>query len=202
MLIYEAQARRGLAVVSYAPVLGSGRPLKNGTGSEQHPRIAERNPRREVPVPFLQHAAGPEAAGDRPAATPEGQIHSIEPGMPLAEAIALHQWASLRRSSKRGGRSASRARSVHLEAHDPLADRLALEQLAQWCHQFSPIVGLEEAERPESLLLDIGKVSQRFGGERALARQLAARLPSAGFTPGWRWPIAWEPLGDWPITDD
>ncbi len=147
VLVYEAQARGGLAVVSYSPALG----------------------------------CGPKAAGDRPAITTRDQVHPIEPGMPLAEALALHQWASLRRSAKRGGMLSSRARSIHLEAYDPLADRLALVQLAQWCHQFSPTVGLEESARPESLLLDIGKVSERFGGERALAYQLARSLAQRRF---------------------
>jgi hypothetical protein len=35
---------------------------------------------------------------------------------------------------------------LHLELADPLADRLALAELAEWCQQFSPSVALEEAE--------------------------------------------------------
>jgi len=153
VLVYEAQARRGLAVVSYSPALGS---LPEATTS------------------------GSKAATEGPVVT-ENAGYRIEPGMSLAEALALHQWAGLRRSSKRGGRRPGRTESVHLEAHDPLADRLALVQLAEWCQQFSPIVGLEEGERPESLLLDIGKVSERFGGERALARQVARSLAQRRF---------------------
>ena len=56
----------------------------------------------------------------------------IVPGMPVAEAAG-----------------------IHLEEYQPAADRAALELLAQWCEEFSPIVGLEDAEHPESLLLDI-----------------------------------------------
>ena len=41
--------------------------------------------------------------------------------------------------------------SVYMEQHDAQADRTALEQLANWCDQFSPIVGVEF----DSLLLDI-----------------------------------------------
>ncbi|HEY1786041.1 MAG TPA: DNA polymerase Y family protein [Pirellulales bacterium] len=145
-MIYEAQARRGLTVLSYSPALGF-----------------------ETAAP-----------GHFPA-TATGETHRIEPGMSLAEALALHQWAGLRRSTKRGGTRAGRTGSIHLEAHDPLADRLALVQLAQACQQFSPIVGLEEATTPESLLLDIGKVSQRFGGERALADRLVRALAERRF---------------------
>ena len=126
------------------------------------------------------------AWGEGPAASPGC---GIEPGMPLAEALALHGWAAARRSQRRGGPDPS----LHLEAHDPLADRAALVQLAQVCQQFSPLVGLEEAERPECLLLEIGPVSQRFGGERQLAGQLAGagraravRPPGGGRQPGSR----------------
>jgi ATP-dependent Lhr-like helicase len=45
-----------------------GRPLKNGTGSEQHGQSAEEN-RREVPVPIFQHATSTGAAAH---ATPNG----------------------------------------------------------------------------------------------------------------------------------
>jgi protein ImuB len=40
---------------------------------------------------------------------------------------------------------------VYLEQHDAKADRVMLEQFANWCDQFSPIVGVEF----DSLLLDI-----------------------------------------------
>jgi len=41
--------------------------------------------------------------------------------------------------------------TIHVEEHDPRADRAQLEMLAQWCDQFSPLVGIEG----DSLLLDI-----------------------------------------------
>src|SRR5262245_19099526 len=63
----------------------------------------------------------------------------VLPGMLLAEAQSL--WPS----------STS---SVHFEEHDPLADRSALRELALWCHQFSPIVAVDDAETPDCLLLE------------------------------------------------
>ncbi|HEX4146787.1 MAG TPA: DNA polymerase Y family protein [Pirellulales bacterium] len=123
-----------------------------------------------MPVPIFQHA---------PAI--EGETCRIEPGMSLAEALALHHCAGARRRSKRGAPRAGGDDSIHLEAHDPLADRLALVQLAQWCQQFSPIVGLEEGACPESLLLDVGNVSERFGGEQALAQQVIRSLAERRF---------------------
>ena len=60
--------------------------------------------------------------------------------MPLAEALALHEFFLLRQPQSAG------ELPLHLEAHDPLADRLALAQLAVVCQRFSPTVGLEQAE--------------------------------------------------------
>jgi protein ImuB len=40
---------------------------------------------------------------------------------------------------------------IYLEPHDSRADRTAMEQLAEWCDQFSPLVGVDL----DSLLLDI-----------------------------------------------
>jgi len=61
---------------------------------------------------------------------------------------------------------------VHLEPYDPVADRIALEKLAAWCHRFSPLVGLEEAQPPEALLLDVTGVAPLFGGEAALVKEV------------------------------
>jgi protein ImuB len=98
--------------------------------------------------------------------------------MPLAEATAVLQM-----------RSAERRSAFHLEPHDPLADWLALEQLAEWCQRFSPTVGIEPSPRPDTLLLDISGLAPLFGGEEALAdealdafsgRGLLVRIALAG----------------------
>jgi protein ImuB len=83
--------------------------------------------------------------------------------MPLAEAIALVE----------GDRNA-REESIapRIEAHDPIADRQAIEELALWCQQFSPIVGLEEVSQPSSLYLDVTGLAPLFGGEKALAARI------------------------------
>ena len=109
--------------------------------------------------------------------------------MPLAEALAL---AQSRQSSN------SALAPIHLEAHDPWADRQALIELAQWCQQFSPLVGLEEAAWPECLLLDLTGLGPLFGGEASLAeravrafqdRGLVVRAALAG-TIGAAWALA------------
>ncbi|MFP6694708.1 MAG: DNA polymerase Y family protein, partial [Pirellulales bacterium] len=68
----------------------------------------------------------------------------------------------------------------HLEPHDPLADRQALEKLAGWCHRYSPCAGCEGADRPETLLLDVTGVAPLFGSERALVDQIAKGLQRLG----------------------
>jgi protein ImuB len=84
-------------------------------------------------------------------------------------------------------------------AYDPAADREALRALAAGCEQFSPLVGLEETERAESLFLDIGAVSHLFGGETGWVEQVvdhfaAQRLAvciAVADTPAAAWAMAW-----------
>lgn len=84
--------------------------------------------------------------------------------LPVAEATAL----TFRKKRKRK----SNAPPFHLGDHDPHEDRLALEKLAGWCHQYSPYVGLEEADPPETLLLDVTGLAPLFGGEQLLLEQV------------------------------
>ncbi len=139
----------------------------------------------------------------------------IAPGMTLAEALSLTEGAeALRRSGavplRAGlGRPARRPACpaprpfppVHVEPYDPVADRQALEALAQGCFQFSPVVGLEDSPAPESLFVELDGLAHLFGSEAALARRiqhyfaqrhLAARLAVAD-TPGAAW--AWAHFG-------
>lgn len=85
--------------------------------------------------------------------------------MPVADAQALLAPTA---SPARFRRRASGA--VHFAQHDPRADREALQKLAWSCLRFSPLVGVEESEAPESLLLDITGCSHLFGGEEGLAK--------------------------------
>ena len=88
----------------------------------------------------------------------------VMPGMPLAEAKALTPKAA-----------------VHFEAHDPRADHEALQTLAIACQRFSPLVTVEEAEQPDSLLLDITGCGPCFGGEKALVRRARNWLVREGY---------------------
>lgn len=116
--------------------------------------------------------------------------------MPVAEALAADEQGT-ENKERRAGNAALKIDPI-LVPYDPLADRAALVQLAGWCQQFSPTVGLEEAEAPDSLLLDITGLGRLFGGEDRLAEQvrqaflqrgLAARLAIAD-TVGAAWAAA------------
>lgn len=137
----------------------------------------------------------------------------IAPGMTLAEALALSEGveassgpatpASLPpgwgRPTRRSAWPANRLPSpVHVEPYDPLADRKALEALAQGCFQFSPVVGIEDSPAPESLFMELDGLEHLFGSERALAHRiqqhftrqhLVVRLAAAD-TPGAAWACA------------
>jgi protein ImuB len=78
----------------------------------------------------------------------------VRPQMPLAEARALLEHTD-----------------AHFEQYEPHRDRQALSQVAEWCQQFSPLIGLEDLEPPETLLLDITGCAHLFGGEVSLAQE-------------------------------
>ena len=92
--------------------------------------------------------------------------------MPLAEAAALGD-------------------TLHVEEFNPAADRAGLERLAEWCAQFSPLVGLEELPRletsssnaqwPECLLLQVDGTAPLWGGEESLAQEVADEFRQQGW---------------------
>jgi len=121
----------------------------------------------------VQKNDGPLALFDRTAHGPRIAVCSddaekcgVGPGMLMADATAL-------------------AHDLQLHEIDRRADRAALEALALWAGQFSPLVGLENTppgEHPEALLLDITGCAQVFGGEQPLMRQAAQRLSRRHFS--------------------
>jgi protein ImuB len=84
---------------------------------------------------------------------------------------------------------------------DPAADSAALTALADWCARFSPAVA---PAPPDSLFLDITGVAHLWGGETAMAADLAARLSRNGLAvrtaiasgPGAAWALAHFDPGD------
>jgi len=131
-----------------------------------------------------ESAGGERGTGDRePGATPRGasaltphpstlnfRAARREPRPPVARSLANPE-----------SRIPNPESFLHLAAHDPQADRAALLELAAWCEQFSPLVGLEEAEHAECLLLDITGLGPLFGGERRLVALALERLAERGY---------------------
>jgi protein ImuB len=77
----------------------------------------------------------------------------VRAGLPLSEAKALLP------------------RAVFL-FDDDVANGSALRQLALDCQEFSPLVGLDDALRPESLLCNVDGCTHLWGGEREFLRQV------------------------------
>jgi protein ImuB len=95
------------------------------------------------------------------ACSAEARALGVRVGMPSAEATALVGSTALCR-----------------EDYEPSADREALEALAVWCERFSPLVGLDDALAPDSLLLDVTGLGRLFGGEASLAERVVGDFAS------------------------
>ncbi len=88
---------------------------------------------------------------------------------------------------------------VAVEA-DAAADLAALAVLAGWCERYTPMAA---PDPPDGLWLDVTGAAHLFGGEQALADDLADRLARAGIpcriaiagTPGAAWALARSLLG-------
>jgi protein ImuB len=87
--------------------------------------------------------------------------------MPLAEAKSLT--------------TRPRTATHRFQPYDPAADLQALRELAEWCEQFSPVVGLDRGDPPDGLLLDVTGIDRLFGGETALARAVAEAFHDRGY---------------------
>lgn len=100
----------------------------------------------------------------------------LRPGLGLADARAMHP-------------------SLAIVEADPQADRRLLEEIAEWCDRYTPLVALDGAD---GLFLDITGCAHLFGGEQAMMRDILSRLLSQGFDaraglascPGAAWAMA------------
>jgi protein ImuB len=117
------------------------------------------------------------AWAEPPRREPHRRRAAIQPGMPLAEAMAVLALAH-------GSRACHIAA---VEPDDPVADRLLLERVGRWCRRFAPAVGIEAlpagmpgAWQPQCLHLDITGTAGFFGGEASLARTAAWTLAARG----------------------
>ncbi|HVZ69295.1 MAG TPA: DNA polymerase Y family protein [Rhizomicrobium sp.] len=129
-----------------------------------------------LPTDRLTRKAGPKkncAAPDKPlvvaiktdnalriyAADRKAARLGLKPGMPLADARAMIP-------------------ALEVAEADLPADRALLENIAQWCDRFTPLVALDP---PDGLLLDVTGVGHLFGGERGLCEIVHMKLAAQGF---------------------
>jgi len=136
-----------------------------------------------------------------PPARPAGRRPVIEPGMSLAEAMAVL-------ASAYGSRS---CRMVHVADEDAVGDRQALETLARWSRRFAPVVAVGpsplgsaagrltasevDTAASDCLQLDVTGTADFFGGEPGLARTAAWTLAARGLHA--RAAIADTPAASW-----
>jgi protein ImuB len=100
----------------------------------------------------------------------------LKAGMPLADARAMYP-------------------KIAVADADEAADFALLEAVADWCDRYTPLVGLDP---PDGLMLDVTGCAHLFGGEAALAVDLARRLKQQGIqarvavadTVGCAWAVA------------
>ena len=108
-------------------------------------------------------------------------------------ALPASSQAPVRPSPKEGD-----GNSFFILEHDPVADREAMEKLVDSLHCFSPIVGIEQTEAPESCFLDVTGLGALFGDEASLRKRVSRYLKDAGYiafsaianTPGMAWGMA------------
>jgi len=100
----------------------------------------------------------------------------LRPGQGIADARAMHP-------------------SIEVMEEDREADRQLIEGLAEWCDRYTPLVSVNGED---GLFLDITGCAHLFGGEKALMKDMLARLFHQGFdaraglasTPGAAWAAA------------
>jgi len=118
--------------------------------------------------------------------------------MPLSEAKSLLQRNANRPGTRRLDSSEHVPGKLNTLPHDPGKDLAGLENLADSLEPFSPIIGLQQVDQPDCLLLDVTGLEHLFGGEDQLARQIlqhcqardyVARIAIAD-TPGLAWGAA------------
>jgi protein ImuB len=108
-------------------------------------------PAEEVPFATVADAAGRRLlAAVNPAAASAG----LAPGMPLADALSFLP-------------------GLAIAAAEPAEDAAALRRLAEWCSRYSPWTAPDGAD---GVRIEITGSAHLWGGEMALATDLAARL--------------------------
>lgn len=123
---------------------------------------------------FEEHARGPRVVlADRRAIR-----RGIRPGMPLAEARAL---AGSPSDSSDAPRTRQETSEVLFLQHEPEVDLQKLEELRQFCLQFSPVVALAPGACPDALLLDMTGCERLYGSDYKMVQKIGGALQRRGY---------------------
>lgn len=147
-------------------------PVASTPALNDRPANPVRTRPRDSPALVLYHEQG-RGAQRVAACCPQARAGGVGAGMPVAEARAL-----LEGRKRTGGRPFPAPQFLPV---DPAADQEALRRLAWRLLEFSPHVGLEPAEEPESLLLEISGCAHLFGGEAAMMQRVRRALQDSGW---------------------
>jgi protein ImuB len=122
--------------------------------------------------------------------------NGIKIGMPLSEAKSLAEKSVQQPPHSPQTTSATQLQHTNPPVflpHDPEADLDILEQMADDCAIFSPIVGLEQVEQPSCIYLDITGLDKLFGsktesgkymhGEENIAEQISRHFSQRNYWP-------------------
>ncbi|HMO14018.1 MAG TPA: DNA polymerase Y family protein [Pirellulaceae bacterium] len=154
--------------------------------------VAQPELRRQYVILFWHH---PQRGQLVAAASPRAQQAGVCRDMPLSEARALLKIQTPAQSgfarprnvvthqSPRTQQSSLPQVTLHQLPYQPELDRVALQELALQSQIFSPLVALERALHPSSMLLEIGGLGHLFGGEHALLEQVRSHFESRGYYP-------------------
>src|SRR6185437_3605213 len=133
-------------------------PLWGRVGEGGKPRTPERGGNTTSDVPMIVVAKQSNAL--QICALDDAAAHfGLEVGMPLANARAI-------------------CPHVQVFDADDIADVKLLNDIADWCDRFTPLVALDP---PHGLFLDITGCAHLFGGEAGLLQLLCAALERQGF---------------------
>ena len=141
--------------------------------------------RSSWPPPSLTSRASSARLGPRKGGGNETELFDIPSVVVIKEHNALVIYSLDDAAARYGltvGLPLANARAIcpHLEVHDadPAADAKTLDDIADWCDRFTPLVALDA---PHGLFLDITGCAHLFGGEAKILRQLCDALTAQGF---------------------
>lgn len=166
-------------------------------------RIARRRTPRPSAVVLVRSERGQRVVAD---ACAEAWRWGVRPGLSLAQARAL--MGTGQGAKGKGVKGEREDASLHVEEEDAGRDAAVLVALARWVQKkWSPRV---EVDGVDGLLLDITGCGHLFGGERELARSLAARVFQMGLTSrgaiastrGAAWGVARYGVKAWTIVEN